>query len=231
MGMPKIRQRIANELNNNKLLLNSEIQPDVMFKEKSQVGEKDRDGSQVTGPEMQPVELVCLSDNKESAVEELVVETDTSDCEGISNCVVTWDSLNNKMREVLPCISTSGGSAYTYFVEKYEDLIQEEFSGAAEECFNAEFRINLHSEEVNNWITDFSVSSQCTYRKTRTYKPTLKRVLFKLDMHCHHYHKQLTAKQLNAKSKKVKNKKNHCHWFTRQENKLSFKNFCYIVCN
>ena len=77
---------------------------------------------------MQPVELVCLSDNKESAVEELVIETDMSDCEGISNCVVAWDSLNNKMREVLPCISTSGGSAYTYFVEKYEDLIQEEFS-------------------------------------------------------------------------------------------------------
>ena len=58
MGMPKIRQRMANKLSNNKLLLNSEIQPDVMLKEKSQVGEKDRDGSQVTGPEMQPVELV-----------------------------------------------------------------------------------------------------------------------------------------------------------------------------
>ena len=208
MGMSKIQQRMANELSNNKLLLNSEIQPDVMFKEKSQVGEKDRDGSQITRPEMQPVELVCLSDNKESAVEELVIETDTSDCEGISNCVVAWDSLNNKMREVLPCISTSGGSTYTYFVEKYEDLILEEFSDAAEECFNAEFKINLHSEEEgNNWITDFSVSSQCTYRKTCTYKPTLERVLFKLDMHCHRYRKHLTAKQLNAKSKKVKNKK------------------------
>lgn len=206
--MPKIRQRIANELSNNKLLLNGKIphtQPDVLFTEKSQVGEKDYDVSQVTELEVQPIEFV-LSNKKESTMEELVIETDVSDCEDISNCMVTWDSLNNKMKAVFPCTSTSGASTYAYIVEKYENLTQEEFSGAAEECFSVEFRINLQSEEdINNWITAFSASSQCTYCKTRTYKPTLKRVLFKLDMHCHHYRKQLTAKQLSTKSKKAKN--------------------------
>lgn len=90
-------------------------------------------------------EFVSFGD-KNPAMKELVIETDTSE----------YGGLKNKMKEVLPCVSTNGGRPYTYFIEKYEDLTQEEFSGAPQECFNAEFRINLHSEEdFNNWITAF----------------------------------------------------------------------------
>ena len=204
--MPKLRQRITNELTNNQLFLNREIpdiQPDVTSQESLQVGELKEDhssGQVIIEPDVHPVELVCVDDSRTSDTEKLVNEIDFEDN---LNCMVTWDKLNNKMKAILPCTSRNGSTIYTYVIEKYEDLTQEAFSGAAEECFNAEFRVNLCSEEdFNHWLAAFSESSQCTYRKTRTYNPSLKRVLFKLDMHCHHYRKQLTAKQLSAKSKK-----------------------------
>ena len=207
----------------------------------------------VTEPEVQPVELLQLDESRKSIdIEPKVEPVDKTAFEDSFNCIITWDDLNNKLKAILPPKSTSRNMSYTYVIEKYEDLIQEAFSGEPEECCNVEFRVNLHSEEeFSNWITAFSQSSQCTYRKTRTYNPSLKRVLYKLDMHCHHYRKQLTAKQLRAKSKKPKkqtmvstlrNKKTNCPsrlsvTLFATNNKatscsvaiLCMSNFCFII--
>ena len=248
--MPRICQRIANELANTKLLLTR----DTLLSDSVRLGEKDHclplkekdpfcssgkmfmkpkvqpvnilalnDGNKsfVTEPEVQPVELLQLDESRKSIDTEPKMElVDETAFEDSFNCIITWDDLNNELKAILPPKSTSTNMSYTYVIEKYEDLTQEAFSGEPKECFNVEFRVNLHSkEEFNDWITAFFQSSQCTYRKTRTYNPSLKRVLYKLDMHCHHYRKQLTAKQLSAKSKKPKkptmvstlrNKKTNC---------------------
>ena len=65
-------------------------------------------------------------------------------------------------------------------------------------------RVNLNDDrEVSRWIEAFSEKSKCTYRTTRTYKPSMKKVSFKVDMHCQHLKKKLSAKQVLIK-KRVK---------------------------
>lgn len=122
MDMPKIQQRMASELSSKNLLLNNEItdtQPDVMCYEKLQVREEDHESSQVfIGPEIQPVAFVSFGD-KNPAMEESVIETDTSEYEDGLNCMVTWDGLKNKMKGVLSCVSANGGRPYTYFIESH----------------------------------------------------------------------------------------------------------------
>ncbi len=44
-------------------------------------------------------------------------------------------------------------------------------------------------------ILSLSKKTKCTYRVSRTYKPTLKRVTYKIDMHCQHFRKPLTKQQ------------------------------------
>jgi len=53
--------------------------------------------------------------------------------------------------------------------------------------------------QVRNWLAEMSDQCKCTYRVTRTYKPSLKRVIFKVDLHCQHFRKKLTPKQLAVK--------------------------------
>jgi hypothetical protein len=86
---------------------------------------------------------------------------------------------------------------------------------------SATFRINVTEEkDAKQWLQEISEVSKITYRVTRTYKVTQKRVLFKVDMHCQHKQKPLTIKQkgLKALSKKkanplmgeLRNKKTSC---------------------
>ncbi len=72
--------------------------------------------------------------------------------------------------------------------------------------------------EAQEWVDALSEKTKCTYRVTRTYKHLMKRVCYKLDMHCHHFRKKLTQKKLSAQRKKtsktmlsgVKCKKSQC---------------------
>ena len=181
VDMPRIRRRIANELANLSLSIEPEIQmecelggneDDELFaKQMVQTVTLDDSEQSAAEPEMQPFQL---DDSKNSPdIEPKMLPSDNATFEDSFNCKITWDDLNQQC----------ANKTYTYVIEKYEDLTQQTFSGAPEECFNVEFRVNLCTEQdFNEWMTAFSQSSQCTYRKTRTYNPSLKRVLFKLDM-------------------------------------------------
>jgi len=92
------------------------------------------------------------------------------------NSKITWDDLNNNLKATI--LQKCTNKIYTYVIEKYDGLIQQAFSCAPKECFNVEFRVNLCTEkDFNKWITAFSQSSQCTYRKTRTYNSSFKSVV------------------------------------------------------
>ena len=63
--------------------------------------------------------------------------------------------------------------------------------------FHTQFCIDLQKEEsVSQWLNDFQSHSKCTYHVTWTYKPLMKHVKYKLDMHCQHFKKKLADKQL-----------------------------------
>ena len=95
---------------------------------------------------------------------------------------------------------------YSYIVEEYCEQLHENFTGAPE-SFKATIRINLKDEtEAKEWIKRMSNHSSCTYRITRSYKPSLKSVLYRTDMHCQHQRKQLTQKQLASKAAARKSK-------------------------
>lgn len=108
---------------------------------------------------------------------------------------------------------------YTYLVESFKKLPQLTFCGAPVVNFETCIRVNLNDKsEASEWVEALSAKTTCTYRVTRTYKPAMKRVSYKLDMHCHHFRKKLTQKQLACQKKKktktmlsdVKCKKTQC---------------------
>ena len=49
--------------------------------------------------------------------------------------------------------------------------------------------------QAKDWVDSLSEKTKCTYRVSHTYKPSLKRVTFKIDMHCQHFRKPPTKKQ------------------------------------
>ena len=124
-----------------------------------------------------------------------------------------WSKLTSELRSVLP-----PNESYTYIIQNFETLDQHSFSGAPATNFKAEFRVNLTAEDqAREWIDLLFKHCKCTYRVTRTYKPSLKRVTFKMDMHCQHFRKTLTPKQLSQKKTKpqtmvsgIRCKKTHC---------------------
>ena len=108
-------------------------------------------------------------------------------------------NLNKDLMYVLP-----DSDEYTYIVESFNKLPVHTFCGAPTVNFDAYIRVNLNDDrEVSRWIEAFSEKSKCTYRTTRTYKPLMKKVSFKVDMHCQHFKKKLSAKQVLIK-KRVK---------------------------
>lgn len=71
--------------------------------------------------------------------------------------------------------------------------------------FESFIRVNLgDGNEAKEWVEALSERNKCTYRVTRTYKPSVKRVCFKLDMHCQHFRGKLSKKQLSTKKIKPK---------------------------
>ena len=111
----------------------------------------------------------------------------------------TGCDLVPELRNVLPITDK-----YTYIVESFKTLPDQSFCGASKVNFEAHIRMNLETEEqAKEWVRELSDQCKCTYRVTRTYKPALKRVTYKVDLHCQHFRKKLTKKQLSLKPKKA----------------------------
>ena len=103
------------------------------------------------------------------------------------------DNLPDALQSVMPT-----DEMYTYVVEEFNELPKEEYPDLR---FTATIRINLNNdEEAKKWIGKMCNHSKCTYRVTRTYKPSLKRILWRTDMHCQHQRKPLSIKQSAAKA-------------------------------
>ena len=108
---------------------------------------------------------------------------------------------------------------YTYVIQSY----QEEKDTLDAPRFSATIHINLQSEEeARQWVDEMSEHSKCTYRVTKTVKPAMKRVKCKLVMHCQHYAKKLTQRQMAhvCTSQSTKGKSTIAFSDTKQENGL-----------
>ena len=72
--------------------------------------------------------------------------------------------------------------------------------------FEVHVRVNLDDEtQARDWVDSLFEKTKCTYRVSHTYKPSLKCVTFKINMHCQHFRKPLTKKQqqLNDQKKEI----------------------------
>ena len=102
-----------------------------------------------------------------------------------------WDMLDSSLQTVLP-----NEEGVTYVVTEFNDLSTSNFPGAPDHAFEATVRINVKTKDAaEEWLQKMMEHSKCTYRHTRGRAPGLKRVLYKVDMHCQHHKKQLTPKQ------------------------------------
>ena len=92
-------------------------------------------------------------------------------------------------------------------MEHLETLQSRGFAGAKTYPFRAQFRMSItHTDGAQSWLKSMMEHSQCTYRVTRTYKPEMKRVLYRVDLRCQHKQKQLSLKQLASKSSRASQK-------------------------
>ena len=134
-------------------------------------------------------------------------ESDVSDNSLSTSEISCVPRLSTKLNRELECVLPVS-EKYTYLVESFKKLSQHTFCGAPTVNFEACIRVNLKDKsEALEWIVALSVETKCTYRVTRTYKPSMKRVCYKLDMHCHHFRKKLTQKQLSTSAQKKKKTK------------------------
>ena len=122
-----------------------------------------------------------------------------SDCSGSDSENELYSCFEPKhveeLKPELQCVLPEG-TEFSYLVESYQALPQHTFCGAPVANFEAHVRVNLDDEaDVKNWIDSLSKKTKCTYRVSCTYKPTLKRVTYKIDMHCQHFRKPLTKRQ------------------------------------
>uniref|UniRef100_A0A1X7VXB9 Uncharacterized protein n=1 Tax=Amphimedon queenslandica TaxID=400682 RepID=A0A1X7VXB9_AMPQE len=142
-------------------------------------------------------------------------DLNTSDCDSTdldsdikySHHPTTWKDLKPELKCVLP--QNSEGSElcekyeFTYLIESYRTLPQHKFCGAPVANFETRIRVNMDNEEqAKSWVDSLSKKTKCTYRVSRTYKPSLKRVMYKIDLHCQHFRKPLTRKQQQMRSQK-----------------------------
>ena len=139
-----------------------------------------------------------LSINKPTNIQVSRDSCKTEELSGVTK--YSWDNLPKLLQPVLP-------KGYTYVVEHLETLQSRGFVGAQTYPFRAQFRMSVtHADGAQSWLTSMMEHSQCTYRVTRTYKPEMKRVLYRVDMHCQHKQKQLSLKQLASKSSRTSQK-------------------------
>lgn len=113
-----------------------------------------------------------------------------------------WKDLDIPLRSLLP-----DEVGITYVVTSFTPLVKEEFSGAPAHAFESIIRINVSNvDEGKRWLQSMMKHSKCTYRQTKGRKPGLKRVLYKVEMHCQHKRKPLTPRQVEQKATaRVKN--------------------------
>ena len=57
---------------------------------------------------------------------------------------------------------------YTYVVERYTELQQEDFIGAPDHAFEVQVHLNISDETgAKTWMSKMFLHSNCTYRHTR----------------------------------------------------------------
>ena len=115
---------------------------------------------------------------------------------------LTWDDLTPCLRSLLPKVE-----GITYIIVQLKEIMKESFSGASAFAFESTIRINItNAKEAKEWLQRMQQHSKCTYRHSRGRKPGLKRVLYKVEMHCQHQRKPLTLKQAQSvASSRLKN--------------------------
>ena len=102
-----------------------------------------------------------------------------------------WETLDPALQSILP-----NEQDIPYVDTEFTALQKSQFSGAPDYAFEATVRINLKTKDAaEEWLKKMMQYSVCMYRHTRGKAPRLKRVLYKVDMHCQHHKKQLTPKQ------------------------------------
>lgn len=113
-----------------------------------------------------------------------------------------WKDLNPSLRSLLPNID-----AISYVIVSFKQLPTEDFCGAPEYAFESTIRVNVsNADDAKKWLQDMMKHSCCTYRHSKGRKPGLKRVLYKVEMHCQHKRKALTPCQTEKKVRsKAKN--------------------------
>ena len=93
---------------------------------------------------------------------------------------------------------------YSYIIEEFTE--SEPLNDTPN--FEATVRINISDkQQADKWLQDFMTRSKCTYRVTKSTNPAMKRVLAKYVMHCQHFRKALTPKQVQAKFRAATNRK------------------------
>ncbi len=112
------------------------------------------------------------------------------------------------MQPSLQCVFPQN-QQYTYIVDSFKQLPNEEFSGAPDNAFEVQARINISTAaKAEQWLSDMFSQSKCTYRHTRGvgHRVKHKRVVYKVNMHCQHKRKGLTPKQAH-RPQKLKSKR------------------------
>ena len=134
-----------------------------------------------------------------------------------STTAVSWLDLHPSLQMMLP------PDEWKVDIRNWK-LEKMSFNGAPTFSFNAVIRISLIFDESNarSFLQQMMEHSSCTYWVTRTSKTAMKRIAYKLEMHCQHFKKAPSKKQSEmaklAQSKKanklltmqVCNKKTRC---------------------
>ena len=122
---------------------------------------------------------------------------------------ITCEQLAPDIQSVLP-----HNEEYTYVVQSHQTYTTNSFKGAPEFSFEPLDCINLDNKEaVDKWLEKMMEASLWTYRVTRgCHKPRGTRIVCRHKMHCQHYRKPPTAKQIQhgAATKAKKDKKALC---------------------
>ena len=196
--MGDIRHTMALELDQNLLHNGSVFCNSNGSKTPSEVIALDQPKEETPSVEILNSNIHNKSNNKSNTtVTDLEVSKSNVGC--VTGKVCSWNSLQSSLQSVFP-----NDENYTYVIESYKELQQENFIGAPDYAFEVQVRINISSEEgAKQWLSKFFSHSYCTYRHTRgvTNKVKCKRVLYKAFMHCQHQQKTLTPKQAERPKK------------------------------
>jgi len=108
-----------------------------------------------------------------------------------TDTALSWKNLSSPLQRVLP-----NGKNLSYVITSFTPVATGGFLGAPSHPFEATIRINIcDKEEAESWLQQMMHHSKCTYQHSKGRAPGLKRVLFKVEMHCQHYKKKLTSNQ------------------------------------